>query len=135
MHRLQNQSTVYRFRIAAFLLCCRCVLVPTSIGVLVYSMVNSDTELTFIGAGLAVVAILTCLLQWMISQRTRCPLCITPVLATRGCSKHRSARKFLGSYRLNVALTIIFKGTFRCPYCYEPTSVEARRRRPRYSRD
>lgn len=97
-------------------------------------MYIGDPKLALIGVGLGVLTLLLVMLQWLISARARCPLCLTPVLANKQCAKHRNARKFLGSYRLRVAIGVLFKGSFLCPYCNEPTSVEARPKRPRYSR-
>lgn len=135
MHRLPSKSTVYRFKIAALLLCTRCLFGLASISLLVYSIaIIHDRELTLIGIALGGVTIVGVILQWVLAARTRCPLCLTPVLANKACSKHRNARKFLGSYRLRVAIAILFKGSFKCPYCHEPTAVEARPKRPGYSR-
>jgi hypothetical protein len=135
MHRLSSKSTVYRFRVAALLLCTRSVLALACVSVLAYSVFVSDRELTVIGIGLGMITVLAVMLQWMLAARTRCPLCLTPVLANKECAKHRNARKFMGSHRMRVALAILFRGAFKCPYCHEPTSVEARPRRPGYSRD
>lgn len=134
MHRLPSKSTVYRFRVAALLLCTRSILGLASVSVLVYSFVREDRMLTLVGIGLGAVTVAAIILQWMLATRTRCPLCLTPVLAKKGCSTHRSARTFMGSYRLRVALAILLQGSFKCPYCHEPTSVEARPKRPGYSR-
>ena len=57
------------------------------------------------------------------------PLVLTPVLASKDCAKHRRARTFLGSHRLRVALSILFKNTFRCPYCWEKSAMTVRSRR------
>ena len=51
---------------------------------------------------------------------------MTPVLAKKDCTKHRHARTFLGSHRLRVALAILFRNSFRCPYCNESTILEVR---------
>ncbi|MEO7098881.1 MAG: hypothetical protein ABI162_05935 [Luteolibacter sp.] len=134
MHRLPSKSTVYRFRLAAFLVCAKGILAAASVGTLIYSIAISNRELTIIGIGLGMVTVVSIILQWLLSARTRCPLCLTPVLADKDCSKHRNARKLFGSYRLRVALGILFRGTFKCPYCHEPTSVEARPKRTGYSR-
>ena len=64
-----------------------------------------------------------------LAAKTRCPLCLTPVLATKGCSKHRNARTLLGSHRLRVAMSVLFKGRFYCPYCHEPSVLEVRQKR------
>ena len=134
MHRLGSQSSVFRFRLAALLLCSRCILAPGSVFLLVYSMYIGDQKLALIGVGLGVLTLLVVLVQWLISARARCPLCLTPVLANKQCAKHRNAKKFLGSHRLRVAMGVLFKGSFLCPYCHEPTSVEARPKRMPYSR-
>jgi hypothetical protein len=72
---------------------------------------------------------LVVLMQWLIAARANCPLCLTPVLTAKDCAKHRNARSFLGSHRLRVALEILFRNCFRCPYCGESTALEVRTRR------
>ena len=128
MHRFPSKSTISRFRFVAFLLCFRCVAVALVGGVLVYSFIENDQDLTIVAMGLGLVCVLISLVQWSLAGRTRCPLCQTPVLARNGCAKHRSARTVLGSYRLRVALAILFRGSFKCPYCHEPSVMEARSR-------
>ena len=126
MHRLRSTSTVHRFRFAALLLCLKCLLTPASAGVLVYSFIINDDHLTLIGLCMALTTIFLVIAHWIVAARTNCPLCMTAVLAEKRCSKHRMARTFLGSHRLRVALAILFKNSFRCPYCHEPTAMEAR---------
>lgn len=126
MHRLSSKSSVYRFRVSALLLCLRCVLAFTTIGVLLYSIAIADRNLTLIGIGVGAVTLFSVLIQWMLSAKTRCPLCLTPVLSTKKCAKHRNARTLMGSHRLLVALHILLRGNFVCPYCYERTAVEKR---------
>lgn len=92
------------------------------------AIIFKDRELTELAIALGVLAMLVTFIQWIIAQRARCPLCLTPVLAVKGCAKHRSARTFIGSYRLRVALAILFKDRFHCPYCHEPTAMEVRNR-------
>lgn len=130
MHRFQSRSCIIRFKFAAFLLCLKYLLAPLSAGVLGYSFITGDRTLTFIAIGIGVLTLLVVLLQWSIASRTRCPLCLTPVLASNGCSKHHRAQTLLGSHRLHVALAALFKGSFLCPYCHEPTAMEVRIKRP-----
>ena len=115
-------------RFAAFLLCAKCVMFPAAATVLIYALLFQDQLLLMIAAGTFLLGGCVVVAQWIASQRTQCPLCMTPVLAKKGCSKHRSARTFLGSHRLRVALAILLKGSFRCPYCNEPTLLEVRDR-------
>ncbi len=104
-------------------------MIHATIGILVYSLLDNNKELTIIGFAFGGATLLTSLLQWIMASRTRCPLCLTPVLARKACSKNRNARKLLGSYRLRVAMGVLFKGFFRCPYCNEPSVMEVRQRR------
>jgi len=129
MHRFPSKSTIHRFRLVAFLLCFRCLTVPVIVGLLIYSFIHEAHDLTVIALGLGSVCVLMSLMQWLLAGRTRCPLCMTSVLASNGCAKHRNARTLLGSYRLRVALGILFRGTFHCPYCHEPSIMEVRSRR------
>jgi hypothetical protein len=126
MHRLRSKSAIHRFRFAAVLLCAKCLLVPITAILLLYSVFINDRELILIGMGLILLIALVVILQWLIAARTGCPLCLTPVLAKKGCMKHRHARSVLGSHRLRVAIAILFKNSFRCPYCNEPTVLEVR---------
>jgi hypothetical protein len=128
MHRFQSKSVIRRFKLAALLLCLKCTLAPLAAVILIYSLVRDDRDLTIISIGLFGLTFLAALLQWLTSARTRCPLCMTPVLASNACAKHRNARPFLGSYRLRVALGIVFRDSFLCPYCHEPSAMEIRTR-------
>lgn len=126
MHHPHSVSAVIRFRFAAILLLCSRLCVPIAASLLVYAVVACNRHLTIIGAGLAVLAVLLVILQWIAACHTGCPLCRTPVLAPKACMKHRRARTFIGSHRLRVALAILLKSQFRCPYCNESTSMELR---------
>lgn len=128
MHRLHSKGAITRMRFAAFLLCVKCVIFPAAATTLIYALLFQEELLLMIAAGTFLLGGLVVIAQWIISQRTQCPLCMTPVLAKKGCTKHRSARSFLGSHRLRVALAILLKGSFRCPYCNEPTLLEVRDR-------
>lgn len=128
MHRLRSRSSITRMRFAAMLLCVKCLLFPAMLGLMLYALIMGNKPLIEIAVGGLIVAGLVVIAQWILAQRTQCPLCMTPVLAKKSCMKHRSAKSFLGSHRLRVALAILFKGSFRCPYCNEPTAMEVRDR-------
>ena len=129
MHRFPSKSIIIRFRFAAILLCLGWLMIPAVAGTLSYSIMTDDPGLTKIGIALLALTILIMILQCLIASRTRCPLCMTPVLASKRCSKHRHARTFLGSHRLRVAFAILFKNAFKCPYCNEASAMEVRNRR------
>ena len=129
MHRFPAKSTIHRFRFVAFLLCFRYLALPVIAGLLIYSFIHEDHYLTLVALGLGSVCVLLSFMQWLLAGRTRCPLCMTSVLASNGCAKHRNARTFLCSYRLRVAIAILLRGAFYCPYCHEPSAMEVRPRR------
>ncbi len=131
MHRLPNQQTVRRFRMAAMLLLCKRLLVIGLPVFLVYSLIIVDHDLTHVGLAMMGVSVLLAIFLWALVNRLRCPLCLGLPLAISGSVKNRRALRLLGSYRFRVAVTILTKGHFRCPDCGEFTSVEVRRRRYR----
>lgn len=128
MHRFASPAVITRFKMAALLFILGTLMIPAVIGTLVYSIMTDDMELTKISIFLVVLTVLVAMLQFMVGLRTRCPLCMTPVLASKGCSKHRRADSLLGSYRLRVALSIFSRNSFRCPYCNESAEMEVRSR-------
>ncbi len=113
------------------LLLAKCLLTPAAAGVLVHSLIIHDSKLSVIGVGMLLSVGLVVLLQWSVSNRANCPLCLTPVLANKDCVKHRNAKTLLGSHRLRVAVSLLFTRRFRCPYCGEPTLLEPRHTRMR----
>ena len=131
MHKMPSNHAIRRIRIAAMLLLAKCLLTPAAVGLLIYSFAIHNRELSYIGLGMLLLTGLVVFLQWLISTRANCPLCMTPVLGNKGCSKHRTAKSLLGSHRLRVAVSILFTSRFRCPYCGEPTLLEVRQSRKR----
>jgi hypothetical protein len=128
MHRLPSSSTLWRFRVASVLMLLKFLSVPTSASFLCYGFISGE-NVWMLWAAVALAVGLGCIiLNLMISGRLRCPLCMVPPLQNRGCSKHRNATTVLGSHKLTVALSILFKDSFRCPYCGEPTAMEVRQR-------
>ena len=126
VHHLRSISAVLNFRLAALLLFVNCLLAPVAIGLLLQSVFFDNPSAGMIGSGLVTFSLVLVIPQWAVGLHTTCPLCWTPVLAPEKCTKHLHARKFMGSHRLRVALTILFKNQFRCPYCDEPTVLEPR---------
>jgi hypothetical protein len=115
-------------RITAFLICLKCLMTPLSAAVFFYGFASHRENMIITGLALVFATVLLVIAQWMFAARTNCPLCLTPVMMSKGCAKHRRARRFLGSHRLYVALGVLFTGGFRCPYCGEPSVLEVRER-------
>lgn len=127
MHRLPSDHIINKFRFAALLVVLSFLSVPAFIWLLFCGIfVDKDW---FFWAGGALLFFLFCIVtKFLIGSRLKCPLCMMPPLANRGCARNRAAKRIFGSYKLVVAGSILFKDSFRCPYCGEPTMMEARRR-------
>lgn len=107
------------------------LMIPPFFGFFLSGIILGENR-WFLYAWVALAVALFCMVtNFLLSGRLRCPLCMVPPLASRRCSKHRSATKLFWSYKLKVAHSIIFRNSFRCPYCGEPTVMEARRKRAR----
>jgi hypothetical protein len=128
MHRFRSHSIIARFRIVSLLIFLKLLMIPTSLGMIFYALFENDKPLLVKGTAASGLTICVAVTQWLLAARTRCPLCLTPVLAQKACAKNRNARKLFGSYRIRVAVGVLFKGSFRCPYCNEPTAMEVRDR-------
>jgi hypothetical protein len=129
MHRFRSSSTIFRFRIASALLILAYPLALAAVLLLIGSFLQSDPKLALLVPLLFGLVGVTLAIQWGLSRRTHCPLCMTPVLATKHCSKHRKARKLLGSHRLRAAVAVLFLGSFTCPYCNERSELKVREKR------
>lgn len=132
MHRLSNEGSVFRFRVAAVLLLVKWLLVPASLASLLYTILLDHRELILVSLGVIGLTVVVAILQWVVSARCRCPLCIGLPLSRTATVKNRNAQRLLGSHRLRVAHSIFLKGYFRCPYCNEPTAMEVRDRHHRH---
>ena len=121
MHRLRHAHTIRSLRIAALLLCLKRLLIAVAAFLFLWSFLTNGKQLSLYGLGLVGVILLLALIQFIVASAAKCPLCLMPVLSRKGCAKNSSAKRFLGSHRLRVALSILLKGSFRCPYCNEPT--------------
>lgn len=115
MHRLSSKSSVYRFRVSAFLLCLRYVLVFSTGGVIFYSILIADRNLTLIGIGLGAITCFSVIIQWMLAAKTRCPLCLTPVLSTKKMFNTSERPDLDGKPPPSCRVTHSFPGKFRLP--------------------
>jgi hypothetical protein len=126
MHRLPSRYAINRFKAAAWLLAIKWLLVATSMLVIVYAITVFDAGLALMGLGAFVFCGVIAIMQWLVASRARCPLCLTQPVTVRGCATNRNAKRLLGSFRLRVAVSIIVRNQFRCPYCGELTALEVR---------
>ena len=130
MYHLRSRYAVICCRLAAWLLFLKWLLIPSAFIALAGAWINIDKQLALLALCLFAAAGVVGVIQWGFAALVRCPLCLTLPIAHRICSKHRNAKRLLGSYRLRVACTVIFRKHFRCPYCGETSAVEIRANAP-----
>lgn len=128
MHRLRSKASILRFRSAAFLLWLNHVAILVTVVFCARLIFTQESQSLPTALGLLLFLPLLTILRWIISYRTNCPLCLTPVLGGKNCSKHRRVRRVLGSHKIPVAHSILFNNSFCCPYCNESTVLELRRK-------
>lgn len=102
--------------------------VPVAAGFMYYGYHTEDHGWFLWGGVAAGAGVFLLVVNFVMSGKLRCPLCMMPPLQNRRCSKHRTVKRIFGSHRLSVAVSILFKDSFRCPYCGEPTVMEVRER-------
>lgn len=129
MHRFANRSSIFRLQFCALLYVVGYgLLIVSALSLAVFMMMRADVQLlrgALAGFGFGAILLF---FQWLLSQRVYCPLCRMPVIGKKSCNRHRNASKRFGSYRIPVALGVLFNGWFRCPYCNEPSALEVRNR-------
>jgi hypothetical protein len=126
MHRLPSSRAVTRFNLASWGMILVGLLILPVVGCSVCGFFLMDSLLLEVALYLIVATFSIGIIQWLVSLNIRCPLCLTRLMVGQRCSKHRRAKKFLGSYRLRVACGVVLNKKFCCPYCGESTAVEAR---------
>lgn len=102
---------------------------PVAVGFLSYGVFSKDIELMRIAAMILGFGFFLKVIIYLMSGRLKCPLCHGAPLRNLGCTKHKSAETLLGSYQAEVAIAVLFKDKFRCPYCGERTAMQVRERR------
>lgn len=132
MHRFSNSSSIFRFRLASILWLLKFPITLYALLFLFKAVITHQGENeSAVPLALLVLgfAILLNIVQSMMGSRCRCPLCLGQPLNRTGAVRRSNVPRLLGSYRLRMIVSSIFKGYFRCPYCGEPVAMEVRERR------
>ncbi|MBM3863107.1 MAG: hypothetical protein FJ385_04005 [Verrucomicrobia bacterium] len=124
MHRPRHRRTIWYFRIAALMLLFKFVGYLAVMILLLVAWNRNDYPQVLLALGILGLMLVTTVVVRLQAMHCKCPLCMTPVMGKPRCAKHKRAKRFLGSYRLRVALSILTLGHFLCPYCNEYTRLE-----------
>ena len=95
---------------------------------MVVGFYHSHDAKVLVGSQIIGCGLLAYILEWLLSARARCPLCMISPLHPKGCQKNRRVKRLFGSYRLLVATNVLFRDYFQCPYCGEATKIALRER-------
>lgn len=101
----------------------------TGVVVGIVAMFDSDRHLMKWVLIFWAIALVSFFIHRLTAAMNRCPLCQNPPLAAKACRKHRHAIMIFGSYRMTVALSVLARNHFRCPYCGESSHCSLRRNR------
>lgn len=128
MHRYRSIRPIIWLKISTLLYLFSHFYTFALIGFAFYAILHDSREIMLqLLYGIILYALCWFLYLWT-SSLTNCPLCRSGPMSSKGCAKHRNAKSMLGSYRLMVALSVLFLRRFRCPYCGESTALEVKAR-------
>jgi hypothetical protein len=126
MMLLPSRFAVLRYKLAGLGWILLWLLIPCALGVGSYTLLMMDSVVASLALKLIGLAALVFLIHWIFSLRAKCPRCLAGPFRRQGCSRHGSSRSLLGSHRLRVAVSVLFRNHFRCPWCGELTAMKAR---------
>jgi hypothetical protein len=123
MHHPRHLRGIWSFRAAAVLFLFKCVLFAAGLAYMLMAACAQNFAWVLIGMILIGLSLLSEVIQLFCFAGAKCPLCMMSPLGRHGCAKHKRAIRLLGSHRLPVALSVLFLGRLRCPYCNEPIKL------------
>ena len=130
MHRHRSRSTLRRFKLLAWHFLFNIFFVAVWVGVLLYGALQDQRHLLIAGVSMMGGWVFSVIVFFVRRSSVRCPLCMAPTWGSQKCVRNTKAKRALGlSYRLGVAISMITKGHYRCPYCGEPFSARETRER------
>lgn len=128
MHQFSSSAAVIRFKLASWLLVLLWLLVPATLGLLIYTLLLDDTKFKDLLLGLNIATLAAVVIHWPLSAHVRCPICLGQAISQDGGSRNRNAKPLFGSYGLRVACSTILRRYFCCPCCGENTELKVRSR-------
>lgn len=135
MHHQRSSYALKLLKMGAVHFMLNLLLGCAALSTIGYYFYQNDQTGVYMGLGMIVVWLLSMLAFAIRGAALKCSLCMSPIWSGRKCQKHSKVKPALGvSYRLGVAMGVLFKGSYRCPYCGEPFSARKARGRERRAR-
>jgi len=130
MHHIQKSFRTRSYRRASFVFIAAYLSLLATLGFVAYTFYKSSQNDLMIISILIGVSAFFWMLSMIASGNCRCQLCQTANMRSLKCSRHKKAKRLLGSYRLRVSTSIVFMNSFRCPYCGEAFSLSPKPQKP-----
>ncbi|MEY3896725.1 MAG: hypothetical protein RLZZ214_2245 [Verrucomicrobiota bacterium] len=128
MHQFFSRAAVIRFKLASWLLVLLWLLVPATLGLLIYTLLLDESKFKDLLLGLNIATVAAVIIHWPLSAHVRCPICLGQAISQGSGSRNRKAKPLFGSYGLRVACSAILRRYFCCPCCGETTELKVRSR-------
>jgi len=128
MHHQRSAYSLRQLRRGAYHFLLNVVLGITGICAVGYSVYHNNEAWLYMSLGLLAFWLFSLLTFFIKGSNLRCSLCMSPLWLSRKCQRPKNVKPAFGiSYRLGLALGVVFKGRYRCPYCGEPFSSKKAR--------
>ena len=120
MHRQFSHSTIWSLRLGSLHFIANIFVLILGAFLLTIGVITHADKYALYGfLGLS-FGVLSVMVFKLCCSAITCPVCVSRIWANTGCRKHQKSKKFMGlSYRLRIAMKILTRQPYRCPYCAE----------------
>ena len=120
MHRQFSHSTIWSLRLGSLHFIANIFFLISGTFLLTLGVITHTDNYALFGFLGLTVGVLSVMFFKLCSSATTCPVCVSRIWANTGCRKHQQSKKYMGlSYRLRIAVKILTRQPYRCPYCAE----------------
>lgn len=120
MHRQFSHSTIWSLRLGSLHFIANIFFLISGTFLLTLGVITHTDKYALFGFLGLTVGVLSVMLFKLCGSATTCPVCVSRIWANTGCRKHQHSKKYMGlSYRLRIAVKILTRQPYRCPYCAE----------------
>lgn len=128
MHRQKSKRSLRQLKLIAMCYFVTLAAAACAICFVAAGLLQDNRQILWIGAGAFALFLLFVIIFFFQSLCWQCPLCMGRLWLKSGARRHRNTKKAFGiSYRLELAISIIFKSKYRCLYCGESFSTQQTR--------
>lgn len=115
---IRRAKVAFRYMWTAWLNLIRWISFLVVIAFMVVALLTTDTT-WFVAAGIAAAVFFVALLFFLLeAPGVRCLGCGGTLLRSMRCTKHKTAKRILGSYTLHCTLALAsYAKSVHCPYC------------------